>query len=118
MVLMRIGTKVNPVGAGNHNIYVRDTTTGCEVFTTVNLQAATLITGFVLATTPVTCNGGNDGTIIRASLATPAPGVNDNPVYLYSLNGGTPQDSPLFSNLVAGTYTVVVTSGRGCLNQI
>jgi hypothetical protein len=38
MVLMRIGTKVNPVGAGNHNIGVRDTTTGCEVFTTVNLQ--------------------------------------------------------------------------------
>jgi hypothetical protein len=73
--------------------------TGCEVFTTVNLQA-TLITGFTSANNPVTCNGGNDGTI-RASQHQQK---NDNPVYLYSLNGGTPQDSPLFSNLVAGTY--------------
>jgi hypothetical protein len=47
----RIDTGVYGVTFGcfwNHIIYVRDTTTGCEVFTTVNLQAATLITGFAL----------------------------------------------------------------------
>ncbi len=55
---------------------------------------------------------------------TPTAGVNDNPVYTYTLTGTTTvgnlpitrpsQDSALFSGLAAGTYTVVVTSERGC----
>ncbi|TAF68525.1 MAG: chromophore lyase, partial [Flavobacterium sp.] len=111
------------VASGNHTIGVRDTTTLCEVFATVNLQVATPVTGFALAKTEVTCNGGTDGTI-TASMATPAAGVNDNPVYTYTLTGTTTvgnlpvtrpsQTSPLFSGLAAGTYTVVVTSERGC----
>ncbi|MFV8351881.1 T9SS type B sorting domain-containing protein [Flavobacterium sp. XS2P14] len=110
------------IASGTHTIYVRDTTTGCEVNRTVTLQPATLITGFNLNTTPVTCNGGSDGTI-TATLATPAPGINDNPVYRYTLNGITvglvavsrpSQDSQLFSGLAAGTYTVEVTSSRAC----
>ncbi|MBW4362435.1 T9SS type B sorting domain-containing protein, partial [Flavobacterium taihuense] len=101
------------VPAGNHVIGVRDTTTLCEVFVPIDLKLATPITGFVLVRTPVTCNGGSDGTI-TATMDTPAAGVNDNPEYLYSLNGGTPQSSNLFSGLAAGTYTVVVTSERNC----
>ncbi|CAH0337479.1 hypothetical protein FVB9288_03242 [Flavobacterium sp. CECT 9288] len=106
-------TAFNAVAAGNHIIGVRDTTTLCEVFVPVNLQAATLVTGFALAKSDVTCNGGTDGRI-TATIATPAPGVNDNPVYLYSLNSGLPQASNVFSNLAAGTYTVRVISSRGC----
>ncbi|WP_339919617.1 T9SS type B sorting domain-containing protein [uncultured Flavobacterium sp.] len=125
----RIGSGVYPmatpftgIASGTHTIYVRDITTGCEVTTTVTLQPATLITGFSLNTTAVTCNGGTDGTI-TATLATLAPGVNDNPVYTYTLNGTIvgglavsrpSQNSQLFSGLSAGTYTVVVTSGRAC----
>ena len=113
------------LSSGAHTVYVRDTTTGCEVFADITLQAATLITGFDLATTPVTCNGGFDGTI-TATMDTPAPGVNDNPVYTYTLTGTSitgvpvnagPQPSPLFSGLEASDvngYTVVVTSARGC----
>lgn len=111
------------VASGNHTIGVRDTTTLCEVFANVNLQVATPVTGFALAKTEVTCNGGSDGTI-TATMNTPAPGVNDNPVYTYTLTGTTTvgnlpvtrpaQASPLFSGLAAGTYTVVVTSERGC----
>jgi hypothetical protein len=41
------------IASGTHTIYVRDTTTGCEVSTTVTLQPATPITGFNLNTTPV-----------------------------------------------------------------
>lgn len=109
-------TSFSTVASGNHTIGVRDTTTLCEVFATVNLQVATPVTGFALAKTEVTCNGGNDGTI-TATMATPAPGVNDNPVYTYTLSGTVTrpaQASPLFSGLAAGTYTVVVTSERGC----
>nr|WP_315141126.1 T9SS type B sorting domain-containing protein [uncultured Flavobacterium sp.] len=116
-------TSFSNVASGNHTIGVRDTTTLCEVFATVNLQVATPVTGFALAKTEVTCNGGSDGTI-KATMNTPAPGVNDNPVYTYTLTGTTTvgnlpitrpaQASPLFSGLAAGTYTVVVTSERGC----
>ena len=113
------------VSSGPHKIGVQDTTTLCEVYVDIDLQAATLITGFDLASTPVTCNGGFDGTI-TATMDTPAPGVNDNPVYAYTLTGTSitgapinlgPQPSPLFSGLEASDsvgYTVVVTSARDC----
>ncbi|KFC60064.1 T9SS type B sorting domain-containing protein [Flavobacterium gilvum] len=109
---------------GSHTFYVQDigTTDMCEAQVTVIIPTATPITNFAVFPTPVTCNGGNDGTI-TATMATPAPGVNDNPVYTYVLNGMTlggvtvtrpSQSSPIFSGLAAGNYTVVVTSGRGC----
>jgi hypothetical protein len=49
-------------------------------------------------------------------------GINDNPVYTYALSGTlggtavTVVASPInvFEDLQAGTYTVTVTSGRGC----
>ncbi|RKS94781.1 gliding motility-associated-like protein [Flavobacterium limicola] len=111
---------------GLHRVYVQDIATGCEVYVDIDLQEATPITGFALAKTEVTCNGGTDGTI-TASMDTPADGVNDNPIYTYVLSGTTtvtstavnrgPQDSPLFSGLEAGTYTVTVTSERGCTDN-
>src|SRR5690554_8107061 len=36
---------------------------------------------------------------------------------MYSLNGGTPQGNPVFSNLTAGTYQVSVTDGNGCVQN-
>ncbi|TRX32076.1 T9SS type B sorting domain-containing protein, partial [Flavobacterium sp. ZT3R18] len=116
------GAVFSGVTTGAHTMGVHDVTTGCEFFTPITLTPATPITGFTLGTTPVTCNGGTDGTI-TATMTTPAAGVNDNPVYKYTLSGITvtgtainvgPQDSPLFSGLAAGNYTVDVVSGRGC----
>ncbi|BDU24105.1 T9SS type B sorting domain-containing protein [Flavobacterium sp. GSB-24] len=101
------------LSAGSHTIVVTDLTTGCTEDVTFKLDPATLVTGFDAVATPVTCFGGNDGTII-ASLDAPSAGINDNPVYMYSLNGGTPQTSPVFTGLTQGSYTVTVTSGRGC----
>ncbi|KQB36907.1 putative hemagglutinin/hemolysin-like protein [Flavobacterium daejeonense] len=102
--------------AGAHTATVKDLTTNCTYSIQVSLEAATPVTGFALSKTDVSCNGGSDG-VITASMATPAPGVNDNPVYLYSLSGDavrTPQQSNIFSGLAAGNYTVTVTSARGC----
>ncbi|MFH7003261.1 T9SS type B sorting domain-containing protein [Flavobacterium bizetiae] len=101
--------------AGSHTIIVTDlgTPNNCTAEVKVDLEAATPVTGFDAVPTMVSCNGGNDGTI-TASIAATSPGVNDNPKYMYSLNGGTPQESPVFKGLIAGTYTVSVLSGRGC----
>ncbi|RYJ53300.1 T9SS type B sorting domain-containing protein [Flavobacterium petrolei] len=118
-------TSFSNLASGPHRITVRDTTTLCEVYVDIDLQVATLITGFDLASTPVTCNGGFDGTI-TATMDTPTLGVNDNPVYTYTLTGTSitgapvnlgPQPSPLFSGLEASDsvgYTVVVISARDC----
>ncbi|MBC7847533.1 MAG: T9SS type B sorting domain-containing protein [Flavobacterium sp.] len=100
--------------AGTHTVTVRDVTTTCIKSIPVSLGDATPITGFALSKTDVTCNGGNNGTI-TATLNPPAVGVNDNPIYTYSIDGGaTTQTSNIFGGLIAGTYTVDVTSGRGC----
>ncbi|RKS15803.1 T9SS type B sorting domain-containing protein [Flavobacterium sp. 120] len=100
--------------AGTHTVTVRDITTNCTKSISVILAAATPITSFALSKVDVTCNGGNDGSI-TATMTTPAVGVNDNPIYRYSIDGGaTTQTSTVFSGLIAGTYTIDVTSGRGC----
>ncbi|MDR7211318.1 T9SS type B sorting domain-containing protein [Flavobacterium piscis] len=112
----------NNVTPGNHIVRVRDVDTTCDFEVVVYVAPATTITGFTLAKTDVTCNGGNNGTI-TASLTASSTGVNDNPIYTYRLTGTTVlgvavsrpnQTNPVFENLEAGDYTVIVTSGRGC----
>ncbi|WP_289663932.1 T9SS type B sorting domain-containing protein [Flavobacterium panacagri] len=105
----------NAVGSGPHTIIVTDlgTPNNCTDTVTFELEKATEVTGFKAVPTPVTCNGGSDGTI-TASMDPTSPGVNDNPKYMYSINGGTPQDSPVFTGLTQGTYIVSVVSGRNC----
>ena len=53
------------------------------------------------------CSGMNNGniTILPPSIYTPIQ---------YSLNGGVPQSSNIFSGLAAGTYTISVTDAIGC----
>ncbi|MBX7095199.1 MAG: gliding motility-associated C-terminal domain-containing protein [Flavobacteriales bacterium] len=64
---------------------------------------------FTSATTPVTCNGGTNGTI---SIGAPTGGT---PPFQYSINGGTTyQASPNFAGLAAGTYNLSVQDANGC----
>ena len=110
------GTSSNFSGlsSGIHRIYSKDTTTGCEKYIDVNLEVPTAVTGLTLSQKSVTCNGGNDGSI-TATIATPSNVINNNPIYKYSLNGGTPQESNIFSGLITGNYTIEVISGRSCV---
>jgi gliding motility-associated-like protein len=106
------GNVISGLPAGTYTITVTDTTTLCTTNTTVTLGAPTPVT-FTLASTPVSCFGGNDGTITVTLNA-----GNDNPVYTYQIIAGpstTPvQNTNVFTGLVAGNYTVQVNSGRAC----
>lgn len=102
------------LSSGPHTIYLKDNSTLCEKSILVNLEVPTAVTGLTFTSKPVSCHGGSDSSI-TVNIATPAPGTNDNPVYTYSLNGGTPQTSNIFTGLAAGSYTVEVISGRGCI---
>ncbi|WP_348811958.1 T9SS type B sorting domain-containing protein [Flavobacterium maritimum] len=105
-----------------YTFYVRDLVTTCVKSVSITITAPNTVIDFALSKTDVTCNGDSDGTI-TVNLTTPTLTVNNNPLYTYALNGTTvtatavnvgPQNSPLFSGLPAGTYTVTVTSGLGC----
>ena len=61
----------------------------------------------VLASIPPNCFGGTTGVVTVA--ATGGTGTKQ-----YRLNGGPFQPSPTFSNLAAGTYTIVATDQNGC----
>lgn len=102
------------LSSGGHTIYIKDKTTLCEKQISVTLEVPTAVTGLILSQQPVTCNGGNDGSI-TVTIATPAVGVNDNPIYKYSIDRINFQESNIFSGLAAGSYTVDVISGRGCI---
>ncbi|UPZ17847.1 T9SS type B sorting domain-containing protein [Flavobacterium humidisoli] len=101
------------LSSGSHRIAVKDLVTDCIAEVVVELNAATPITKFDASSVSVTCTGGNDGIII-ASLEQAGAGINDNPIYSYSLNNGPAQQSPYFFGLMAGSYKVSVESERGC----
>ncbi|WP_276379347.1 T9SS type B sorting domain-containing protein [Flavobacterium sp. H4147] len=112
----------NNVAPGTHIVRVRDVVTGCAFQVTIEIAPATVITGLALQGRNVSCKGGSDGSI-TTSLTPSGAGVNDNPVYTYTLTGTTAlgvavnrpaQTDNVFENLEAGDYTVTVTSGRGC----
>ncbi|CAN1488082.1 Gliding motility-associated, C-terminal domain [Flavobacteriaceae bacterium] len=110
-----------------YTFFVRDIATvpACVKPVSVTMLLPNTAIDFVLDTTPVTCEGGSDGTI-TANMTPSTLTVNNNPIYSYALTGTTvggvsvaipltgTQPSPLFSGLEAGSYTVTVTSGRLC----
>lgn len=93
---------------------VRDTGTNCTKDVEVIIETPNTAIDFTLVPSPAICNGGSNGSI-TVKLATPTATVNNNPVYTYSISpaAGTLVGN-VFTNLPAGTYTVTVTSGKGC----
>ncbi|SHI40602.1 T9SS type B sorting domain-containing protein [Flavobacterium terrae] len=106
------GNVFSNVPPGSYTVTVTDTTTGCTTTAPVNLVAPDPVT-FTTASTPVVCNGDSNGTITVTLSA-----GNNNPAYTYQITAGPsttgPQTSNVFTGLATGTYTILVTSGRGC----
>ncbi|OOG65790.1 T9SS type B sorting domain-containing protein [Flavobacterium sp. A45] len=101
---------------GKYNFMVRDKSTKCETGHEVIIPDATNVMGVTTNTKDVTCFGGSDGRI-----SVNIDDANNNPPYTYSISGGSiapivDQVSSEFSNLQAGTYTITVKSGRGCVS--
>lgn len=100
------------LASGDYIIIITDTVTGCLTQTPVTIPDPTPVT-FSATFENVSCFGGNDGSII-ATLGT----LNDNPPYTYTLEDGVSspivQNNGVFINLSSGTYTITVTSSRGC----
>ena len=95
--------------AGTYSIFVKDANnnTASTSVTITEPPAISVSTSQV----NVSCNGGNDGSItVTASGGTGTLQYSDN-------GGSTYQASNLFSNLVAGTYSVFVKDANNCTSS-
>lgn len=103
---------------GHYIVNVKDSE-GCIASDVVDLVIPDPIQFTAVATTPVLTCYGDDNGIITVSIPTGGEGAN----YTYTLNHTTadgevitsiPQDSNVFTGLIAGNYTVTVVDSFGC----
>jgi len=100
------GTGGNPrtdLSAGNYSVTVTDAN-GCNAFGSATITQPTQL-NLTFASTPVTCNGGSDGSIDLTVNGGDSP-------YFYSWSNGYAGQDP--SGLSAGNYSVTVTDANGC----
>ena len=97
----------NNLCAGNYVITVQDSNLCQNTATTSLVDPALLVINSIILN-DVSCNGGNDGSIIiNASGGTG--------VLSYSINNGvTFSGSSNFTGLIAGSYNVIVKDANGC----
>ena len=91
----------SPLAPGNYTITIKDAG-GYEATTTATVGNNCLVVG--ANQTNTTCSQAN-GSITATATGGTAP-------YAYSI-GGAPQTTPVFSNLMAGNYTLTVTDQTG-----
>lgn len=103
---------------GHYIVNVKDSE-GCIATDVVDLVIPDPIQFTAVATTPVLTCYGDDNGIITVSIPTGGEGAN----YTYTLNHTTadgevissvPQDSNIFTGLIAGNYTVTVVDSYTC----
>ena len=94
------------VAAGPHTVIFTDAFSCTGTVSITVVAGSTPLTASV-SSTPTTCPTLNDGTIT----VTPTSGTA---AYQYRLDGGPPQGSNVFTNVAAGSHTVLVTDVFGC----
>lgn len=92
--------------AGTYTVGVRDGL-GCLANTTVDVKPPTPM-NLSIRTVDTRCFGGTDGGLVVSVAGGAGP-------YSYQINGGTAQPSGTFTDLKAGSYTLVVTDQAGCV---
>ena len=83
---------------------------GCRIEQEIEIKGNACTIDLTATGMDVRCNGGQNGTIMAAATGGTEP-------YSYSLNNVSFQQSGVFTNLAAGTYTVYARDGRNCTGQ-
>ncbi|MEM1320595.1 MAG: gliding motility-associated C-terminal domain-containing protein [Bacteroidota bacterium] len=96
-------TAVN-LSAGTYTVTVTDAN-GCSAVGSIEVEISPEGVWIMVSSTPVTCNGGSDGTAYVNPMTGTAP-------YDIIWSNGDTTNNP--GGLTAGTYTVTVTDANGC----
>ena len=91
--------------AGIYTVNVKDLN-GCSASTTVNVTQPPAVVASITGSTNVSCNGGNNGTMIGNGTGGSAP-YN----YIWAPGGNTNANA---TGLAAGCYTLTVSDANGC----
>ncbi len=89
---------------GDYNVTITDAD-GCENTAQITINGSSVFMFTGIASTPVSCFGGDDGT----ATASATGGV---PPYTYTWSNGAMTET--ISNLTAGIYTLIITDASGC----
>jgi large repetitive protein len=92
---------------GLYTIKVKDAN-NCEVSNTFTINPTTNPQIVIDTVASNLCISGSTGASITVIAS------NGTPTYQYQINGGQLQNSPVFNNLIAGTYTIKVIDSFGC----
>ncbi|HSP11757.1 MAG TPA: LamG-like jellyroll fold domain-containing protein [Salegentibacter sp.] len=101
----------NGLSAGTYTITVKDAK-ACETSQQVTVTQPDALTMATPTSTPVSCNGGNDGTATAGAVS------GGNSGYQYKLDAATYGTSNSFNGLTAGTYTIWVKDAKGCETSV
>jgi gliding motility-associated-like protein len=96
----------NGLSGGSYTVTVTDAN-GCSTSSSAAINSSNTLSFSTLTSTNIGCGGTPLGSI-NATL------VGGNLPYQYSTNGGLTSTSGSFSNLYAGTYTVIAQDASGC----
>jgi gliding motility-associated-like protein len=105
---LQAGSTLTGLMAGNHTVLVQDAQ-GCQITAVQNLVNPPTFQIDLVSMSPSNC-GFNNGAIEVV-----ADGINT--PFTYTIDGGTPQPTGVFSNLLAGAYSFVATDALGCQVQ-
>lgn len=99
-----VSNNFTSLSANSYAISVKDSK-GCIGNSNVTVTSNPVITGPIMISTPINCNGGNNGVLNL----TPGGGVG--PYTFNWSNGSTAED---LTNVIAGSYTVTITDSKSC----
>ncbi|MEO6130994.1 MAG: gliding motility-associated C-terminal domain-containing protein, partial [Saprospiraceae bacterium] len=99
---------IEPTLPGWYYLTVANSATGCSALDSILLQLPALPIGVQANIMVPLCAGDLSGSLMIDSV------TGGTPLYMYSINGMPSQTSPLFTDLQAGNYSVVVTDANGC----
>ncbi|ODT53877.1 MAG: hypothetical protein ABS68_04440 [Niastella sp. SCN 39-18] len=95
---------------GSYSITFTDANT-CTGTVSATITAGSTITATATQTS-TSCSGAADGTI------TVTPGSSGVGPFTYTLDGGTPQSSNVFTGVASGSHIILVKDSRGCSTNV
>lgn len=103
------GATINNLSSGTYSATITDAA-GCTGTFSVAVPVTPRVTVSVVPTS-VTCFGGSDGGATASATGSTAP-------YTYTWSTTPTQTGTSISGLTAGTYQVVATSAKGCMDSV